>query len=136
MANVVIAGGSEETRLLLRGLVRLHHHRVVAEGHGPETLAALAPELEAPVLILDVDIDDPVWAHQLSRTVADHPGARAVLVTSNRSAAADERAYQAGIHFLLKRPFAVHDLVDAITPSTPPEGPAAPSPPPPDGRAP
>lgn len=118
MANVVIAGGSDETRLLLRGLVRLHHHRVVAEGHGPETLRGLPEPLEAPVFLLDIDLDDAAWTTQLTTTLPRYPNARAVLLTANRSAGHDAKAHEMGFAYLLRRPFAVHDLVEAIEPPT------------------
>ena len=37
----VIVGGTDETRLLLRGLVRLHHHRVLSEKATAEELEKL-----------------------------------------------------------------------------------------------
>ena len=116
MANVVIAGGSDETRLLLRGLVRLHHHRVVAEGYGPETLGQLPKELDAPVFLLDADLDDPKWVEQLQGLSRSHPGRRVVLLTSDGSSSFESRARGLGVDRLLRRPFAVTDLVEAIEP--------------------
>lgn len=114
MANVVIAGGSDETRLLLRGLVRLHHHRVVAEGYGPETIAQLPKDVEAPVFLLDADLDNPKWIEQLGGLAKRHPQRRVVLLTSDGSAAFETKVRGLGIDRLLHRPFAVHDLVEAI----------------------
>lgn len=132
MANVIVAGGSEETRLLLRGLVRLHHHRVVGEGPGPEVLAGLAPDVVRPVLLLDADLDDPAWVQQVNSTLKAHPDAKAVLLTSHRSVVVEERARTAGFHSVLRRPFAVRDLVQMIeeaSPGTPGGAPSAPTPP-------
>jgi CheY-like chemotaxis protein len=117
MANVVIAGGSDETRLLLRGLVRLHHHRVLAEGHGPETLNGLSAPTEPLVLLLDIDLEDSAWAAQLARTLPLLPGVRPVLLTTNRSSSIDVKAHEAGFVKVLRRPFAVHDLVEALEPA-------------------
>lgn len=133
MANVIVAGGSEETRLLLRGLVRLHHHRVIGEGPGPEVLAGLAPDVVRPVLLLDADIDDPAWIQQVDSTLKAHPDAKAVLLTSHRSQVVDERARSAGFHSVLRRPFAVHDLVrmiEEVAPGSSGGASARPSPPP------
>jgi DNA-binding NarL/FixJ family response regulator len=76
-------------------------------------------------MLLDIDIDDAAWAQQLARTLAAYPTGRAILLTSSRSTATDDRAYAAGIHFLLRRPFAVHDLVEAIEPPAGAPGPTA-----------
>jgi CheY-like chemotaxis protein len=114
MTNVVIAGGSEETRLLLRGLVRLHRHRVVAEGPGPETLRELPADVGTPVVLLDVDLDRPEWSSEIVETARRYPGIRIVLLTPNRSPRVDTFARDLGIHSVLRRPFAVHHLVEAI----------------------
>ena len=126
MANVVIVGGSDETRLLLRGLVRLHHHRVVAEGRSPQTLRDLAADIDAPVVLLDVDVDQPEWAEQISRSLKGHQGLRAILLTANRTTRLETQAKEMGISSLLRRPFAVHELVEAIDASAvPPPTPTA-----------
>jgi DNA-binding NtrC family response regulator len=117
MANVVIAGGSDETRLLLRGLVRLHHHRVVAEGYGPETLAQVPKEVAAPVFLIDCDLEDPKWAQHLAGVADRHPQHRVILLTSDGSASFEAKVRAKGVDFLLRRPFAVQDLVEAIGPS-------------------
>jgi DNA-binding NtrC family response regulator len=116
MANVVIAGGSDETRLLLRGLIRLHHHRVIAEGYGPETIAQLPADIEAPVFLLDADLDNPKWLEQIADLQIRHPQHRVVLLTAYGSASFEARAKGLGVNRLLRRPFAVHDLVDSLEP--------------------
>jgi CheY-like chemotaxis protein len=120
MANVVIAGGSDETRLLLRGLVRLHHHRVVAEGYGPETVGQVPRDVEAPVFLIDADLENPKWLEQIAGIAARHPQGRVVLLTSDGSASFEARVRGLGVDRLLRRPFAVHDLVEAIGPGPTP----------------
>lgn len=119
MANVTIAGGSDETRLLLRGLVRLHHHRVIAEGPGPETCLESSPDGEASVLILEADLENDAWRQHIAEFRSKDPARRVVLLTGDRSVAFEGRARGLGIDRLLLRPFAVHDLVDAIEPAPP-----------------
>jgi len=138
MTDVVVAGGSEETRLLLKGLVRLHHHRVVAEGPGPETLRDLPALTAPPVALLDVDLDVPGWSEEIRSVLSRFPGTRIVLITPNRSPRVDAAASELGIHTVLRRPFPVHSLIEAMDdtepdappPSTPPTGPADPGSPP------
>jgi hypothetical protein len=120
MANVVIAGGSDETRLLLRGLVRLHHHRVVAEGYGPETIGQVPRDVESPVFLLDADLENPKWVEQIGGIAQRHPQHRVVLLTSDGTASFEARMRGLGVDRLLRRPFAVHDLVEAIDPTQAP----------------
>jgi DNA-binding response OmpR family regulator len=116
LANVVIAGGSDETRLLLRGLVRLHHHRVVAEGYGPETIAQLPQGIESPVFLLDADLENPKWLEQIGSIAGRHAHSLVILLTSDGSASFEARVRTLGVDRLVRRPFAVHDLVEAIGP--------------------
>lgn len=116
MQHVAIAGGTDETRLLLRGLVRLHHHRVVAEGFGPETLTESSNDGAPTVALVDADLDDPRWADAVRRCSAARPGIRIILLTASRSPQLEARAKELGVAALLHRPFAVHELVDVVEP--------------------
>ena len=138
MANVIIVGGSDETRLLLRGLLRLHRQRVLSEGTTTEYLKTLPTSTEPSVLLLDVDLEAPEWLSAIRQTVDRIEGMRAVLLTPSRSPRVEELARRAGVSKLLRRPFAVHELIEAVSPDsgatptqgrTPPDGSPPPSPP-------
>ena len=129
MTDVAIVGGSEETRLLLRGLVRLHHYRVVFEGAGPETLHELPPDHPGLVVLVDADAEDEAWSKSLQACFADRPDRRGILIAQNRSVRVEQRAKELGFAAVLRRPFAVHELVEIIAPPTvPPPSEADPSP--------
>lgn len=117
MKHVAIAGGTDETRLLLRGLVRLHHHRVVAEGFGPETLAEIPKDGGDPVVLIDADLEDAKWSEPVRQFTKAFPSARVVLLTASRSPQVESQARSLGVATLLHRPFAVHELVEAIEPA-------------------
>ena len=119
MAEVAIVGGTEEIRLLLRGLVRLHHHQVIAEGTSPEVLDRLQPNGSQRVAILDVDVEDAVWAKAVSGALARDPGMRIVLIVRSRTGRVESRAKELGIGPVLRAPFAVHALIEAIAPTAP-----------------
>ena len=59
MANVAVIGGSREVRLLIKGLLRLHHHIVVAEGPNFDALDAVPMDGEPPVVVVDFDLEEP-----------------------------------------------------------------------------
>jgi CheY-like chemotaxis protein len=120
MSEIVIAGGTEETRILLRGLVRLHRHQVVAEGSGPEILGSLPTGAGSRVLLVDVDLDEAAWASRIADARRDHPDLRLILISRSRSPRLETRAKELGVAVLLHSPFAIHELVEAITPPAPP----------------
>ena len=134
MANVIIVGGSDETRLLLRGLLRLHRQRVLSEGTTTDYLKTLPSSTEPTVLLLDIDLEQPEWLSAVRQTIDRIAGMRAVLLTPSRSPRVEELARQAGVTKLVRRPFAVHELIEAVSPES--GGPSAPGPTPSDGPSP
>ena len=117
----MIVGGSDETRMLLRGLLRLHRHRVLYEGSRADSLARLPEAAGGAVLVLDVNIAEEPWASAISQSLTARPDLRAVLLTPIRGGRVEEDARRLGIHTLLRRPFAVHELIEAVG-GPPPEG--------------
>jgi hypothetical protein len=115
MTDVAIVGGSDETRLLLRGLVRLHHHRVVYEGPNPASLAEMPAEPPTLAVLIDADIESTEWSGPIEAALRSRPAARAVLIAPTRSPRVIERAKGLGFATVLRRPFAVHELVEVLT---------------------
>ena len=114
MTDVVVAGGSEETRLLLRGLLRLHHHRVVADGFPEGSEISIPPGVQEPVLILEADLAKPECRDIVLRVRSARPDLKIVLLTANRSTDVAAKAAALGIDSILRRPFAVRELIDAV----------------------
>ena len=126
MANVVIVGGTEEAQLILRGLLRLHQHRIVGTSlNGAPALEMLRQSTD-PVLLLDVDLKDPAWTAFVPEALRANPATRVVLLTPSRSARLDGQAKSLGVGALVRRPFAIQELLTAVAPSaaSPPETPA------------
>ncbi|MCI4331577.1 MAG: hypothetical protein L3K19_07000 [Thermoplasmata archaeon] len=119
MTNVMVVGGSEETRMLLRGLLRLHRHRVLLESPSLTTLSKIPEEGCNGVLILDCDIAEDAWAWAIESSLRANPGMRAILLTASRGGRIEEEAKRIGIQTLLRRPFAVHELVEAVAGAPP-----------------
>jgi hypothetical protein len=126
MTDVAIVGGSEETRLLLRGLARLHHNRVIFEGPTPASLAELPAAPEGLVVLIDADIEAEEWAGPIEAALRDAPVRRGILIAPTRSPRVEQRAKELGFASILRRPFAVHELVEALKPPVPPTAPTAP----------
>jgi CheY-like chemotaxis protein len=103
-----------DTRLLLKGLLRLHRHPVVFEADGIADLARLPPSPEPKIALVEVDLADPNWTDALGARLAERPDVRAVLVTTDRSPRLGEQARAAGCRAVLVRPFQIRDLVGAL----------------------
>jgi len=137
MAKVAVVGGSEETRLLLRGLLRLHRHQVVQEGPTLECLERLPPAtLQGPlVLVVDANLDEGSWGERAGRVLHDHPHVRGVLLSPSRSSRVENQAKSAGFAAVVRRPFSMQELVAAVEPPAEPPFPSPGAPEPaPTGR--
>ncbi|MCI4343532.1 MAG: hypothetical protein L3J92_05410 [Thermoplasmata archaeon] len=110
----VIVGGTEETRLLLRGLVRLNHHRVLAETESAALLPVSDPSDPPAVLILVGDSEGDEWPHELATARERLTGLHAILLVPERTPELIERARRMGVMAVLNRPFAIRDLVSAV----------------------
>ena len=110
----VIVGGSEETRLLLRGLVRLHQHRVLEEKATADELGPGDPNDPARVLILVADGEGDEWPHELATARELQPHLLALLVVPERTPDLIVRARRMGVKAVLNRPFAIRDLVSSV----------------------
>ncbi len=112
--EAVIVGGNDETRLLLRGLLRLHHYRVRGEAASAEALDPVDGHVDRRVLILVADGDNEEWPVELSNARDRQPGLLPLLVVPESTPNLERRARAAGVHGILNRPFAIRDLISAI----------------------
>jgi DNA-binding NarL/FixJ family response regulator len=112
--STIILGGTEETRLLLRGLVRLNRHRVLAEAASADQLPAIEPPDTPTVLILVGDGEGDDWPHELAGVRERVPGLEALLLVPERTPDLIARARRMGVKAVLNRPFAIRDLVSSV----------------------
>lgn len=114
IVSAVIWGRSEETRLLLRGLLRLHHHPVAQEVERVEDLERLPPAPGPRILLCDVDPGTGPWTAPLAAALERHPDLRAVVILPAGARSAEPEARRAGARAVLLRPFAVRDFDAAL----------------------
>lgn len=112
--GAVILGGNDETRLLLRGLLRLHRYRVLAEAPSAEALEPAREPLGRRVLILVSDGDDDDWARELVVARERQTGLLPLLIVPDTQAEMVARARAAGVLGILCRPFAIRDLISTV----------------------
>ena len=90
-----------------------------------------------PVLLVDTELKSPAWNEFIPQARAVNPATRVVLLTPTRSARLELQARSLGVTALVRRPFAIQELLNAVGPSgdtevppgAPPEAPAPPAPP-------
>jgi DNA-binding NarL/FixJ family response regulator len=127
MTDVLVAGGSEETRLLLRGLLRLHHHRVIGDLASGSATLTIPADAKALVAVVDANLQDPEWERAIADARRQHPDLKIVLLTATRSTEVLAKARTLGVAAIVRRPFAVRELIEAVGPATPPASPAPPN---------
>jgi len=114
-APAVILGGSEDTRLLLRGLLRLHRHRILLEGPSTDGIDGLPSSTEPKVLVLDAGATaDTAWAESLASVLQRRADLRALVILPASDPALEARARAAGARAVLVRPFAIREFVEAV----------------------
>lgn len=108
-------GGSEDTRLLLRGLLRLHRHRVLLETPTREAVDRLPLSAETKILVLDAGSEKgETWANDLASLLRARSDLRALVILPSSDPALETRARQAGARAILVRPFAIRDFIEAV----------------------
>ena len=110
----VILGRDEETRLLLRGLLRLHRHPVVHEATTVEELGKLPSATGHRILLYDVLAGDDRWAAALTSVLEQHPDMRAVVILPPGATTPEGEAQRAGARAVLARPFAIQEFARAL----------------------
>ena len=113
MSDVAVVGGTAESRLVIRGLLRMHRHRVVYEGPGAEENPGNSPHPSAQILIADGALD-PAWSQLIVGMRANTPSLRVVMITSQRITTDDPKARELGISAILPRPFTVAEFSTTI----------------------
>ena len=117
-APAVIWGDDEETRLLLRGLLRLHRHPVLHEVTSGDELERI-PSTSGPCLLLyAVPSGDGEWATELAAVLERHPELRAVVILPSGTAASEVDPRRVGARAVLPRPFAIQEFARALERST------------------
>ena len=114
-APAIVLGGSEDTRLLLRGLLRLHRHRVLLETPTRDAIDRLPASAETKILVVDTGSEKgEAWANDLAALLHARPDLRALVILPSSDPGLETRARQAGARATLVRPFAIRDFIEAV----------------------
>ena len=114
VANAAVAGADPDRRALLRGLLHLQHHHVVAEGEGEELLGALGGAAPVELLVVDAELGAARWRKIAGAARKQHPDLRVVLVTRSATERLARSATAAGVSVVLRQPFLVQEFAEAL----------------------
>ena len=123
-------GRNEDTRLLLRGLLRLNRYPVVHEAATLDDLHGMPAASGPRLLVVDAETEDgPGW-EDIGAALREHPELRAIVILPRGARSSEAMARAAGARALLSRPFAIRDLVTALQRAAEDDGtrPSAPDP--------
>jgi CheY-like chemotaxis protein len=112
--HVAIVGGHDEARLLLRGLLRLHHFQVEREVPTVERLGPMTSAEPGWVLLYVMEDGDPGWMAELALARERHPNLHLMLVAPENAHGLESRARSSGVLAILHRPFGIRDLIATV----------------------
>ncbi len=121
-----MVAGDEETRVLLRGLLRLHHFRVDGEAEGATQATDLIRVHRPSLVVVDANLAEGSSSLLVGQARAVVPGVRVILVAPasrppNPPADPAQRP-----DAVLLRPFRIRQFAEALVPSGGVEPPSAP----------
>ena len=115
--TAVVVAGEEETRVLLRGLLRLHRFRVLGEASGVTPGLQILDTQAPTVLVVDSELAEGTAVDLVVEGKRRHPRTRVVLVAHGSRPMLPPDAPAPDV--VLQRPFRIREFAEAIT--VPPE---------------
>lgn len=125
-ATAIVAAGDEETRVLLRGLLRLHHFRVDGEAEGATQCLGLIKEHHPTLLVADVNLAEGSTSSLVGEARRFAPRLRVILVAPASRPPPPPAAHDQGPDVVLLRPFRIRQFAEALLPSGSPTEPTSP----------
>jgi DNA-binding NarL/FixJ family response regulator len=114
-ASAIVVAGDEETRVLLRGLLRLHHYRVIGEAEGSTEGTELLRTHPPSVMVVDAALAEGSFPVLIREARLLRPEMRVVLVTPTPVRPGDGTSKGAdGPDATVTRPFRLADFLGAL----------------------
>ncbi|MGP8078674.1 MAG: response regulator [Thermoplasmata archaeon] len=111
-----MAAGDEETRVLLRGLLRLHHFRVDGEAEGASQALALLRTHRPELLLADVNLAEGSPAALVADARAIDAKLRVIVVAPASRPPPVMGVAGQGPDVVLLRPFRIRQFAEAVHP--------------------
>jgi DNA-binding NarL/FixJ family response regulator len=117
--TAVVVAGDEETRVLLRGLLRLHHFRVDGEAEGAAHALELVRDHRPRLMVVDVNLAEgsPLSLIADARAILSELKVILVAPASRPPSTPPEPSQRPDV--VLLRPFRIRQFADALLPGPP-----------------
>ena len=113
-STAIVVAGDEETRVLLRGLLRLHHFRIEGEAEGAMHALALLRDRHPTLMVADMNLAEGSSVALVAEARTIVPDLRVILVAPASRPPAPDPAHGADV--VLLRPFRIRQFTDALGP--------------------
>ena len=124
-SSAIVVAGDEETRVLLRGLLRLHHFRVDGEAEGVTPAVELIGAHRPTLLVVDASLAEGSVGPLIGHARHLVPRLRVILVApASRPPSLPADTAQRPDALLL-RPFRIRQFAEALVPPSPGDVPHA-----------
>ncbi|MEX0911608.1 MAG: response regulator [Nitrosopumilaceae archaeon] len=114
MANIMVAEDSDEIRLLLKDLLKIGNHEVVAEAVNGEEAVKKFNEIKPDVLLLDIAMPKKDGLDTLKEIIATNPNAKIVMITASDNLDTITQCTEEGALAYLIKPFDTEQVTTAI----------------------
>lgn len=115
MARIMISDDSDTIRMVLKDVVEIGHHEVVAEaGDGIETVEKFNM-IKPDILLLDVAMPRMDGESALKQIMATNPNAKVIMITATDNQHTIKECITAGALNYILKPFNFDDVLTAIT---------------------
>jgi len=114
--TAIVVAGDEETRVLLRGLLRLHHFRVDGEAEGVTQAMGLVGIHRPTLLVIDASLAEGTAGPLIGQARKAVPGIRVILVAPASRPPVSPNEPSQNPDALLLRPFRIRQFAEALLP--------------------
>ena len=115
MVRVMIADDSEAIRFVLRDILIIGNHEIVAEAvNGSEAVEKFS-QVNPDVLLLDLAMPKKDGLAVVKEVIAKHPSAKIILITASDNQSIINECLSAGAVAFISKPFDFDQVLKLIT---------------------
>jgi two-component system chemotaxis response regulator CheY len=114
MSRIMIAEDSEHIRMLLRDILEIENHQLVAEVSDGEEAVKKFREALPDLLLLDLAMPRKDGISVLREIMIINPKAKVILITASGNLKAIQECIQAGASTYILKPFKIDELAITI----------------------
>jgi two-component system chemotaxis response regulator CheY len=117
MANIMVADDSDAIRLVLRDILAIGKHNVVAEAVNGDEAVDLFFKISPDILLLDLAMPKKDGLTVLKEIIEKNPQAKVILITASDDQKIITQCLQIGAVSCISKPFDFNDVLKQINTS-------------------